>query len=632
MKQQHVQTWIYWISVVLPLSVFLCSLSAYAAESPSPNLRLSYIKDESGTLTADEVAQRNDFMPSSHTATHGFSKATFWMKIEVDESALQNGGSYLSVWPPRLENAQLFNIKSGKPVEEITRKSKYFENSNWFFNAFRSTLFELDNRSQSPTYLLRLNSDFSILTKIEVLSLNGLSEYRTQIAFLIGSMTFGLVPFLFIFLFYSIKNNNPIYLSYAINIFLITVLYLATIGLNFFDLLEIDGPTLDHQIGFLVIASPLSTYYFYSQLCELTGASAKLMELLRSTIKVLAVLSACYFVFDKQAVSVIFLFSNLLFSLYITFAVRKQFDVKNTNHIILLIAFIIVNISAINVVLTLLGYKQSSDDIILIRAIRTAFMPVVIFLLINHFDQKNSEAIYKLAAEKNAAEKSKSVEIQRRQTYENFVTMLLHEIKTPLSIIQLAAASLGRYMLPLTPEAKRVDSIQKSVIEINQTFNKCMQAVDVENNSLNFDPSEFNTSMLFDELNRALGSDRILYNAEHNFKLFTDFILLKTIVSNLLTNALKYGKDDAKVQLDVAINPKNQKEYVFKVTNMPSDVGQPDHNKVFQRFYRAESAKKFSGSGQGLWLSQQLASAMNSRIELSRSTDLTSFTLYLSQT
>jgi signal transduction histidine kinase len=65
---------------------------------------------------------------------------------------------------------------------------------------------------------------------------------------------------------------------------------------------------------------------------------------------------------------------------------------------------------------------------------------------------------------------------------------------------------------------------------------------------------------------------------------------------------------------------------------MPSDVGQPDHNKVFQRFYRAESAKKFSGSGQGLWLSQQLASAMNSRIELSRSTDLTSFTLYLSQT
>jgi K+-sensing histidine kinase KdpD len=220
---------------------------------------------------------------------------------------------------------------------------------------------------------------------------------------------------------------------------------------------------------------------------------------------------------------------------------------------------------------------------------------------------------------------------QRRQTYENFVTMLLHEIKTPLSIIQLAAASLGRYMLPLTPEVKRVESIQKSVIEINQTFNKCMQAIDVDNNSLNYDPSEFNISVLFDELNRSMESDRVVYSMNQNFTLFTDFVLLKTILSNLLTNALKYGKEETKVRLDVTLNQANPKEYLFKVTNMPSDVGQPDEDKVFQRFYRAESAKKFSGSGQGLWLAQQLAMEMNSKIELTRSTDLTCFTLYLSQ-
>jgi two-component system sensor histidine kinase KdpD len=186
-------------------------------------------------------------------------------------------------------------------------------------------------------------------------------------------------------------------------------------------------------------------------------------------------------------------------------------------------------------------------------------------------------------------------------------------------------------MLPLTPEVKRVESIQKSVIEINQTFNKCMQAIDVDNNSLNYDPSEFNISVLFDELNRSMESDRVVYSMNQNFTLFTDFVLLKTILSNLLTNALKYGKEETKVRLDVTLNQANPKEYLFKVTNMPSDVGQPDEDKVFQRFYRAESAKKFSGSGQGLWLAQQLAMAMNSKIELTRSTDLTCFTLYLSQ-
>ena len=553
------------------------------------------------------------------------------MKIEVDGATLNRGDSYLSVWPPRLENAQLFQIHAGKPAIEILEKRKYFEYGNAFFDAFKSTLFKLNNTTQNSTLFIKFSSDFSVLTKVEVLNPASLEEFRTNLAFLIGSMTFGLVPFMFIFLFFAIRNYHPVYITCVINIFSITVLYLATIGFDFFDLFKIAGPLLDHQIGLLVILSPLSTYYFFSHLCELTGAPTKQMRNLRVLIKFLAVLSVGYFVFNKQAVSILFLFSNIALSVCLIWPVRNHFDRKNSSHWILLIAFAVINIAAINVISTMLGIKQSNEDIIWLRAIRTAFMPVVIFLLITHFEQKNNQVLYTLAAEKVAIEKSNALEKQRRQTYEKFVTMLLHEIKTPLSIIQLAAASLGRYMLPLTPEVRRVESIQKSVIEINQTFNKCMQAIEVDNNSLNFDPSEFNISVLFDELNRSMESDRVVYSMNQNFTLFTDFVLLKTILSNLITNALKYGKEETKVRLDVTLNQANPKEYLFKVTNMPSQVGQPDEDKVFQRFYRAESAKKFSGSGQGLWLAQQLAMAMNSKIQLTRSTDLTCFTLHLTK-
>jgi signal transduction histidine kinase len=631
LKKQHVRGWIFWISVVLPLSALLGSFSAFAADPHSPVVKLSYIRDETGTLTVDAVAQRDDFLPTTSNATFGFSQATFWMKVEVDGATLNQGDLYLSVWPPRLENAQLFQVHSGKPATEILEKRKYFEYGNAFFDAFKSTLFKLDNTTPNSIFLIKLSSDFSVLTKVEVLNPAALEKFRTNIAFLVGSMTFGLVPFLIIFLSFAIRNSQPVYVSCGINIFSITVLYLATIGFDFFDLFNISGPLLDHQIGFLVILSPLSTFYFFSHLCELTGAPVKQMHNLRLLIKFLVVLSAGYLIFNKQIFSTIFLFSNIALTVCLTWSVRNHFDRRNSSHWILLIAFAVINIAAINVILTLLGIKQSNEDIIWLRAIRTAFMPMVIFLLITHFEQKNNQALYKLAAEKVAVEKSNALEKQRRQTYENFVTMLLHEIKTPLSIIQLAAASLGRYMLPLTPEVKRVESIQKSVIEINQTFNKCMQAIDVDNNSLNYDPSEFNISVLFDELNRSMESDRVVYNMNQNFTLFTDFVLLKTVLTNLLTNALKYGKEETKVRLDVTLNQANPKEYLFKVTNMPSDVGQPDEDKVFQRFYRAESAKKFSGSGQGLWLAQQLAMAMNSKIELTRSTDLTCFTLYLSQ-
>jgi len=631
LNKQYVHGWIFWISVVLPLSALLSSFSAFAAEPHSPVVKLSYIRDETGSLTVDAVAKRDDFLPTTSNATFGFSQATFWMKIEVDGATLNRGDSYLSVWPPRLENAQLFQIHAGKPAIEILEKRKYFEYGNAFFDAFKSTLFKLNNTTQNSTLFIKFSSDFSVLTKVEVLNPASLEEFRTNLAFLIGSMTFGLVPFMFIFLFFAIRNYHPVYITCVINIFSITVLYLATIGFDFFDLFKIAGPLLDHQIGLLVILSPLSTYYFFSHLCELTGAPTKQMRNLRVLIKFLAVLSVGYFVFNKQAVSILFLFSNIALSVCLIWSVRNHFDRKNSSHWILLIAFAVINIAAINVISTMLGIKQSNEDIIWLRAIRTAFMPVVIFLLITHFEQKNNQALYTLAAEKVAIEKSNALEKQRRQTYEKFVTMLLHEIKTPLSIIQLAAASLGRYMLPLTPEVRRVESIQKSVIEINQTFNKCMQAIEVDNNSLNFDPSEFNISVLFDELNRSMESDRVVFSMNQNFTLFTDFVLLKTILSNLITNALKYGKEETKVRVDVTLNQANPKEYLFKVTNMPSQVGQPDEDKVFQRFYRAESAKKFSGSGQGLWLAQQLAMAMNSKIQLTRSTDLTCFTLHLTK-
>ena len=60
----------------------------------------------------------------------------------------------------------------------------------------------------------------------------------------------------------------------------------------------------------------------------------------------------------------------------------------------------------------------------------------------------------------------------------------------------------------------------------------------------------------------------------------------------------------------------DRKSILFEVENSLGKVEPPDPEQVFQRYYRAESAKKFAGTGLGLWLSQTLANQIGSRVDM----------------
>lgn len=632
MKNLRVQILFLWTALALPLSIFAGTTPA-ATPRAQVVLTVSYIKDESGQLSAQQVAQRQDFVPTSHNASFGFTRAVVWLKIEMKGAQLQAGNRYLSVWPPRLEKVELFKMSKevGGKVILIPQDKEYLKNGNVYYDAFKSTLFEIDSMERSATYLLKLESAFSLLTKVEVMDQFSINEHRTNVGFLIGAVSFGLIPFVFIFSFFSIKNKNPVYRSYLLNLFLMTVFFLSTIGFDSFVALQMKGPSLDEQVGFLTILSPLTTYLFVTHIGEILGVSPIKMARMRACVYALLVLSPSYFLLEQQVISVFFLCTNFALSAYAIFLSYKQFNRKDTSHMILLGVFLAINLAAINIFLTLLGVKSSSDDVLFTRAIRIAFVPFVLVVLTTHFEEKKNKELIALEVERLSAEKEKVHEIDRRQAYENFIAMLLHEIKTPLSIIQIAAGSLGRKLLADTPEHHRVDNIKQSVLEINQIFNKCMQVVDLENKTTHIDLSEFNIDFLTEDLHRALGTNRIVFRTLYNGTIHTDYVILKTILSNLLSNALKYGQEESEVALEISTHPSNDTSILFKVMNAPSNVGQPHPEKVFQRFYRSESAKKFTGSGQGLWLSQQLALMLNSRIEFHTTADQTCFTLVLTK-
>ena len=61
----------------------------------------------------------------------------------------------------------------------------------------------------------------------------------------------------------------------------------------------------------------------------------------------------------------------------------------------------------------------------------------------------------------------------------------------------------------------------------------------------------------------------------------------------------------------------------FEIENDIGKAGTPDQALVFQRYYRAETAKKYAGTGLGLWLSQIMAQQLGARINMELTTHQT---------
>jgi signal transduction histidine kinase len=114
--------------------------------------------------------------------------------------------------------------------------------------------------------------------------------------------------------------------------------------------------------------------------------------------------------------------------------------------------------------------------------------------------------------------------------------------------------------------------------------------------------------------------------------LISDIQYLKIILSNLLTNALKYSPADSMVELIVqsVIRDGETRTVMFSVSNEVGEAGTPSAELAFERFYRAEAARKQSGAGLGLWLSQALAHALGSQVVMQTKGEKISFSLTFS--
>ena len=210
-----------------------------------------------------------------------------------------------------------------------------------------------------------------------------------------------------------------------------------------------------------------------------------------------------------------------------------------------------------------------------------------------------------------------ALEQQRREQQTYFMSMLTHELKSPLSTIQIASATLAHGADGKASDLQRLRNIDKSVDDINYVLERCVEIEEDADQHLEPTLVLVRVAHLLRDTVNGLDHARIQIQCAEAATLRADPKFLGIILRNLLSNALKYSPPGSVVVLLAQRQAgAGAGGLRFGVRSEVGDAGVPEPGRLFKRYYRSEGAKKLPGAGLGLWLSQALANKIGATIEM----------------
>ena len=192
---------------------------------------------------------------------------------------------------------------------------------------------------------------------------------------------------------------------------------------------------------------------------------------------------------------------------------------------------------------------------------------------------------------------------ETHQEQGRFMAMLVHELKTPLSVIRMVLGGVGI-------ESSLRQAAGRAVRSMSDVIERCRQAEMVQD--LDLQTSKFEPIELWDlslELieEREMAS-RVRLEIAHPITITLDRTLVKVIVSNLLDNANRYSPESSPITLRIEARVQKDLDGVtLEVGNLPKPGAVPDADRVFKKYYRHASSQRDTGSGLGLFLIKELS-------------------------
>lgn len=201
------------------------------------------------------------------------------------------------------------------------------------------------------------------------------------------------------------------------------------------------------------------------------------------------------------------------------------------------------------------------------------------------------------------------------QLRRQLVADVAHEVRTPLTILRATTEGLVDRVLPA--DAATLSSLHEEVLRLTQlvTDLETLAAADAAGLRLEMEPIDL-ARVASDVVNAIAGAA-----AERNVTITQklapasaegDERRVHQIVTNLLNNAVRYSPRHASIAVETGRSPSQQ--VFLRVTDSGPGLTDDDLRHVFDRFYRGSAAHGTEGSGVGLAIAAELASAHSGQL------------------
>lgn len=208
---------------------------------------------------------------------------------------------------------------------------------------------------------------------------------------------------------------------------------------------------------------------------------------------------------------------------------------------------------------------------------------------------------------------------------DEFLSLASHELKTPLTSmllkIQAAVHNIKNVSLANFSVAnllKMLESIETQTDRLSKMINDLLNVSLITTGKLELEKEKFDLSRTVrDVVNRfteKLDKEGYVLKLDASKEVVGvwDKLRVEQVITNLLTNAIKYGD---KKPIKVAVTNSGSSG---KILVKDQGIGIPDNlqKKIFEKFERAVTSSQFQGTGVGLYITNQIVKAHKGKVHL----------------
>ncbi len=227
------------------------------------------------------------------------------------------------------------------------------------------------------------------------------------------------------------------------------------------------------------------------------------------------------------------------------------------------------------------------------------------------------EAVDQLEKTKKNLHDALEKERELNELKSRFVSMASHEFRTPLTTMMSSLTLVKRYrdINDVPKQDRYISKIEHSITNLTDILDDFLSLSKLEEGKVQNVPERFNMQQFIAEITEEMQAidprQQLLYEHQGVQEVYLDQKLLKNVLLNLISNAVKFSPKQTPVRISSRVT--NDKIQV-SVQDYGIGISAEDQKNLFERFFRGTNATHIQGTGLGLSIVARYIELMNGTI------------------